>query len=333
MFALLPGLSLTLLVVLAAMGLTHYNIGTAFGFSTMTFAIILGMIVGNTFYEKIADHTGHGVSFAKGQLLRLGIILYGFRLTLTQVVDLGWETFVIDVFMIVSTFLVTYWVGCKYLKMDKNTVVLTGAGCSICGAAAVMATSSLIKAKASEITQAIAVVVLFGTIAIFLYPWLYAWFFTPEKMVDFGIVVGASVHEVAQVVAVGKQISNGTMDLAVMAKMVRVMMLAPFMIILLLFLSKGQSSSAEGSQKIVIPWFAVLFLVMIVVNSFVDLPPLAVETITSIDTFLLTMAMAGLGLTTHLSAFRFAGPKALILGLIVFIWLIFAGLASYFLLF
>ncbi len=325
-----PGLVLIICIYLIATLLTHYQIGSQLGFSPLTFAILIGMLVGNTIYPKLAPRTDKGVAFAKGQLLRLGIILYGFRLTFAQVAGLGLGTIFIDLFMVSSTFLLTYWIGYKYLNMEKNTVILTGAGCSICGAAAVMATASLIKAKTTETTQAIAVVVLFGTLAIFLYPWLYTLLFDPKDAVNFGIVVGSSVHEVAQVVAVGKQISDGTMDLAVVTKMLRVIMLAPFLFILLYFINRDQTE-ISAKNKVTIPWFAVLFLVMIAINSIINIPGQATQLITQVDNILLTMAMAGLGLTTHFSAFKKAGPKALLLGVIVFIWLIVASLVAYYL--
>ena len=327
-FTYLPGLIVVGLIVVIGTVLVNLGVGASISLSTMTFAILIGMLIGNTIYPKIAEKSDKGVLLAKGTLLRLGIILYGFRLTLNQVADLGWSIIFIDIFMVCATFLLTYIIGRRFLKMDENTVILTGAGCSICGAAAVMATSSLIKAKASEVTQAVAVVVLFGTLAIFLYPWLFHVLFTPDKALDFGVVVGASVHEVAQVVAVGKQISDSAMDLAVITKMVRVMLLAPFLFILLFFLMRRQQNTQDQAQKITIPWFAVWFLVMIVVNSFVPIPEAIKEAIVFFDQIILTMAMAALGLTTHLSTFRKAGPHALILGVIVFVWLIIAGLGT-----
>ncbi|NOL49570.1 YeiH family protein [Pelistega europaea] len=324
MLALFPGLLVTGLVVVLGLLLEHFGVGANLGLSAISFAILIGMIFGNTFYPKIAAKCDKGVLFSKGTLLRTGIIFYGFRLTLNQLVELGWSVIIIDAFVVASTFLLTYFIGRRLLKMDENTVILTGAGCSICGAAAVMATSSVVKAKPSEVTQAIAVVVLFGTLAIFIYPWLYHVLFTPDKAVDFGIGVGASVHEVAQVVAVGRQIGDAAMDMAVITKMVRVMMLAPFLFILMLFLLREQEEGGR-KQKITIPWFAVWFLVMIVVNSVLPIPDEVRNIIVRLDQIVLTMAMAALGLTTHFSAFKTAGYKAIVLGAVIFVWLIVIG--------
>lgn len=325
--AYLPGLFVISVVVLLATLLVKIGVGASLGLSPMTFAILIGMLVGNTFYPRIVTSSEKGVVFAKGTLLRLGIVLYGFRLTIPQLANLGWSIVLIDIFMVCSTFLVTYFIGRRLLKMDQNTVILTGAGCSICGAAAVMATSSLLKAKATEVTQAITVVVLFGTIAIFLYPWIYHMWFSSQQALDFGVVVGASVHEVAQVVAIGKQVSDSAMDLAVLTKMVRVILLVPFLFVLMWWLLR-QSHQSDMHQKITMPWFALGFLLVIFLNSFISLPDVLRSWLIEVDQFLLTMAMAALGLTTQLATFKKAGPKAFILGLCVFVWLIVAGFGS-----
>lgn len=328
MFAYIPGLLITGSIVVIGLLLESLGVGANLGLSAISFAILIGMVLGNTLYPKIAVKANHGVLFSKGVLLRIGIIFYGFRLTLHQLAELGWSVIAVDAVVVASTFLLTYLIGVRLLKMEKNVVILTGAGCSICGAAAVMATSSAIKAKSSDVTQAIAVVVLFGTLAIFIYPWLYHLLFTADQALDFGIGVGASVHEVAQVVAVGRQIGESAMDLAVVTKMVRVMMLAPFLLILIFFLREQK----EGTkQKIAIPWFAIWFLAMIVVNSILPISEEVRNIIIKLDQIVLTMAMAALGLTTHFSAFKTAGYKAIALGGVIFVWLIIVGCSISFL--
>lgn len=326
MKAYLPGIAIVSMVSVIAILLVRLGVGANIGFSSLSFALFIGLLLGNMVYPKISSQADKGVGFAKSKLLRLGIILYGCRLTLMQVADLGWVIIFMDIFMVISTFLITYFLGIRLLKMERNMVMLTGAGCSICGASAIMATSPLLKAKASEVTQALTVVVLFGTVALFLYPWIYHTWFLPEQALDFGVVVGAAVHEVAQVVAIGRQVGEEAMDLAVLTKMVRVMLLVPFLFILLWCLPKN---SAGEAQEIAVPWFAVGFLVMIVLNSFVDIPSELKQIMIMLGQIVLTMAMAALGLTTQFATFKKAGPKAFILGLCVFIWLLVAGFGSY----
>ena len=157
------------------------------GFSALTLAILLGMVLGNTIYPHIWKSCDGGVLFAKQYLLRLGIILYGFRLTFSQIADVGISGIIIDVLTLSSTFLLACFLGQKVFGLDKHTSWLIGAGSSICGAAAVLATEPVVKAEASKVTVAVATVVIFGTVAIFLYPAIYplmSQWFSPETSVS-----------------------------------------------------------------------------------------------------------------------------------------------------
>lgn len=318
-----PGLILSLIIAGAALWTGTRPAISAAGFSALTLAILLGMVLGNTLYPKIDAYCHDGVIFAKQHLLRLGIILYGFRLTFSQIAEVGVSGLVIDALTLISTFALACFVGKKVFGLDRDTCWLIGAGSSICGAAAVLASEPVVKARADKVTVAVATVVIFGTLAIFLYPALWpllsAWF-TAES---YGIYMGSTMHEVAQVVAAGHAISPETESAAVIAKMLRVMMLAPFLI----FLSariKATSTTAQGG-KITVPWFAVLFILVAMFNSFSLLPKSLVTFLINLDTLLLAMAMAALGLTTHISALKKAGVKPLLMALVLFIWLLLGG--------
>lgn len=295
------------------------------GFSALTVAILAGMIVGNTVYPKIWQHCDGGVLFAKQHLLRLGIILYGFRLTFSQIAEVGVSGIMIDILTLSSTFLLACFIGQKVFGLDRQTSWLIGAGSSICGAAAILATEPVIKAEPSKVTVAVATVVIFGTLAIFLYPMMYpllAHWFSPDS---YGIFIGSTMHEVAQVVAAGHAISPEAENAAVIAKMLRVMMLAPFLIFLAARVKQLAPAGSAQTGKITIPWFAVLFILVAVFNSFDLLPGALVQALITLDTVLLAMAMAALGLTTHVSALKKAGAKPLVMALILFIWLIVGG--------
>jgi len=219
-----PGLALTAALTGAALWAGSFPAIAGAGFSALTLAILFGMVVGNTVYPKIWQSCDGGVIFAKQYLLRLGIILYGFRLTFAQIADVGVSGILIDVLTLSSTFFIACFLGQKVFGLDKHTSWLIGAGSSICGAAAVLATEPVVKAEASKVTVAVATVVIFGTIAIFLYPAMYpllAHWFTPET---YGIYMGSTMHEVAQVVAAGHAVSPDAENAAVIAKMLRVMM-------------------------------------------------------------------------------------------------------------
>ena len=308
-----PGVMLV--AVLAALAFVLARWTLAWGFGLLTMAILLGMAVGNSW--TLPARCLPGVQFAKARLLRAGIVLYGFRLTVQQVAEVGVNSLIADALMLVSVFALACFLGIRVLKMDRDTAMLMGAGTGICGAAAVMATAPVLRASADKAAVALATVVVFGTLGIFLYPAMYGlWPFADGA---YGVYIGATVHEVAQVVAAGNAISAEVADVAVTTKMIRVMMLAPF----LLLLSWGLQR--RGGQGVMIPWFALGFMAMVGVNSLQSLPHGWVQGLIVLDDWLLAMAMAALGLTTRFAAFREAGIKPLLLGLCLWIWLVLAG--------
>ncbi|MER1975359.1 YeiH family protein [Pseudocitrobacter faecalis] len=321
----LPGLALSAVITGAALWAGGIPAISGAGFSALTLAILLGMVIGNTVYPKIWQSCDGGVLFAKQHLLRLGIILYGFRLTFSQIAEVGVSGIATDALTLTSTFLLACWLGQKVFGLDKQTSWLIGAGSSICGAAAVLATEPVVKAEASKVTVAVATVVIFGTLAIFLYPAMYpllAHWFTPET---YGIYIGSTMHEVAQVVAAGHAINPDAENAAVISKMLRVMMLAPFLLILAARVKQLAPAGSGQKSKITIPWFAALFIVVAIFNSFHLLPKAVVDVLVTLDTVLLAMAMAALGLTTHVSALKKAGAKPMLMALVLFIWLIVGG--------
>ncbi|HHU4724801.1 TPA: YeiH family protein [Klebsiella quasipneumoniae] len=320
-----PGLALTAALTGAALWAGSFPAIAGAGFSALTLAILFGTVVGNTVYPKIWQPCDGGVIFAKQHLLRLGIILYGFRLTFAQIADVGVSGILIDVLTLSSTFFIACFLGQKVFGLDKHTSWLIGAGSSICGAAAVLASEPVVKAEASKVTVAVATVVIFGTIAIFLYPAMYpllAHWFTPET---YGIYMGSTMHEVAQVVAAGHAVSPDAENAAVIAKMLRVMMLAPFLLFLAARVKQLTPAGNGEKSKITIPWFAIMFILVAVFNSFHLLPKAVVDMLVTLDTVLLAMAMAALGVTTHVSALKKAGAKPLLMALMLFVWLIVGG--------
>ncbi|MBV8874216.1 MAG: YeiH family protein [Metakosakonia sp.] len=320
-----PGLLLSAVIAGLALWLGNIPSVAGAGFSALTLAILFGIVAGNTLYPRIHAHCDAGVLWSKQYLLRLGIILYGLRLTFSQIAEVGVSGIAIDVLMLSSTFMLACLLGQKVFGLDRKTSWLIGAGSSICGAAAVLATEPVVKAESSKVAVAVATVVIYGTLAIFIYPAMYpllAHWFTPEA---YGIYMGSTMHEVAQVVAAGHAVSPDAENAAVIAKMLRVMMLAPFLI-LLASRVKQLSPEADGEKsKITIPWFAVLFILVAVFNSFHLLPKGVVDVLITVDTVLLAMAMAALGLTTHISALKKAGAKPLLMALALFVWLIVGG--------
>lgn len=323
----LPGLLLTALITAAAIGSGYVPQIASLGLGSLTLAILAGMLIGNTLgLQKFALNIP-GIQLAKQQLLRLGIILYGFRLTFQQVAGVGFSGLLIDILTLSSTFLLACWLGKRLFHLDNETVWLVGAGSSICGAAAVLTTGQTLKADEAKITLAIATVVIFGTLALFIYPLMWPMIhrlFPWENNTTYGIYIGSTLHEVGQVVAAGHAISPVTENAAVITKMLRVMLLAPFLLALCKLKQRTTPAENTADQRpsaTAFPWFALLFIVVTLFNSCQLLPQKINDGLNLLDNILLTMSMAALGLTTSIGVIKLAGLRPMLLGLVLFLWL------------
>lgn len=300
----------------------------AWGISPLTIAIAAGMLLGNTLLHARPQFCQAGTAFAKAHLLRIGIALYGFRLTLAQLGHVGWPALLADVFIVTGTLWLALKAGRK-LGLDEKTAALVGSGSAICGAAAVLAVQPVLKAGERDVGVAVATVVVFGTLAMFAYPLLALWLLPAgagdAEWFAWGIYTGASVHEVAQVAAAGAAVNPVVADVAVMTKMIRVMLLAPVLLLLPRILP---TANGLGRTSWNMPWFVPAFLAAIVFNSVIELPASIRKTILDADTLLLTTAMFALGLTTRWQAVRAVGVKPLLLAGILAAWLLVGGGAA-----
>jgi uncharacterized integral membrane protein (TIGR00698 family) len=324
-----PGITLVLALAVSSFQLARFSWLQAHGISALTVSILLGIVAGNTFYPRLAARAAPGVAFSKHWLLRAGIVFYGLRLTFRDIAQVGMAGVVIDALMLASTFTLAYILGTRVFKLDPKAVMLIGAGSAICGAAAVMATEPVLRGRAEQVCVAVATVVVFGTVGMFLYPALFELTvhhpllaMTPT---NFGIYAGSTIHEVAQVLAAGRSVSDAAANTAVITKMVRVMMLAPFLLALSAYRARRDEMPSSASPRIVVPWFALGFVAVAAFNSLSVLTGTLVSTAVTLDTLILAMAMAALGLTTQVSSIRTAGLKPLALAAILFVWLIVGG--------
>ncbi|MBU6468231.1 MAG: YeiH family putative sulfate export transporter [Betaproteobacteria bacterium] len=291
--------------------------------TTLTIAIVLGMLLGNLISANLFQPFHWGIDFSKSQLLKIGVVLYGFKVTFNEIMGVGLSGLLIDLIMIISTFFLAYWVGRKWLKEDLQTVILIGAGSSICGAAAILATEPVIKAQAHKVSIAIATVVIFGTLSMFIEPALFQ--LSGLSIDSAGTYLGSTIHEVAQVVVAGRAVNEHVSHLAVTEKMLRVMML-PFFLIALSFALKNNNQNTHQVHTITIPWFAMAFLLLTLIHSFFSLPRHVIELGINTDNILLAAAMFALGLRTHFSALKTAGIKPIILASTLFLFLTSGGL-------
>lgn len=305
------------------------------GVSVLPLAILLGMLVGNLATARLQGSAA-GIQFAKGPGLRLGIILFGFHLTTQELLGVGWNGFVLAATVLALTFLLSLTVGTRVLGLDRNTSILVGAGSAICGAAAILAAEPVLRARSEQVAVAVASVVLFGTVAMFLYPVLFPYLGLSE--IAYGRFAGATIHEVAQVVVAGEAVSQVALHAAVVEKMLRVMLLAPFLLLLSAYVARSAfrqtkdtadatNAQRENQQKtrITIPWFALGFVAVVGLNSLQIVPTALVETVLQLDAFLLAMAMAALGLCTRVSDIRQAGWRPMLLAALASCFLLAGG--------
>lgn len=324
--SMLNGILLMALFACSAFYIGDFHWVKALSLSPLVVGIILGMLYANSLRNHLPELWVPGIVFTGKRILRLGIILYGFKLSFQDVIAVGFPAIVVDTFIVISTIFLGLFLG-KLLKMDRSIALLTACGSAICGAAAVMGVDGAIKPKPYKTAVAVATVVIFGTLAMFLYPILYRAGFFQLSTAEMGIYAGSTIHEVAHVVGAGNAMGEAVSDCAIIIKMIRVMMLVPVLLVLTFITAKQVAQRPQGSSKtsITIPWFAILFLVVIGFNSLQLLPASVVGWLNTLDTFLLTMAMTALGAETSIDKFKKAGFKPFLLAFILWMWLMGSG--------
>lgn len=334
----LHGILLIALFSCAAFYIAEIPFVRKMSFSPLIVGIILGMLYANSLRNRLPETWVPGIKFCTKQLLRSGIVLYGFRLTLSQVAQVGLSAVVVDLIIVCGTIFLGVWLG-RLLKLDSDTALMTATGSSICGAAAVLGAEPVVKCESHKTAIAVSTVVIFGTIAMFLYPIMYRTGVLGDlNNMQVAVYAGSTLHEVAHVAGAGNAMdptdAAGIAGTATITKMIRVMMLAPVLVVMGFVLSRTRGKAKEnGKSKIMVPWFAFGFIGVICLNSLLqyltgaesvkDIP--LNGAIEYIDTFLLTMAMTALGTDTSIDKFKKAGAKPFVLALLLFGWLVGGG--------
>jgi uncharacterized integral membrane protein (TIGR00698 family) len=320
------GILLVFAIAVFALWLSTTSFLQSLKISPLLCGVLLGMLYGNTLRGVMPERWQTGIWFCSKQVLRLGIILYGLRLSLPQLMSVGWLGFSIATVMLVSTILLSYYCGVRWLKLTPSLALLTGVGAGVCGAAAVAAADPVVRGRPQEASMALATVVLFGTIAMFLYPIMLHTHLLPLDPSFYGLYVGGTVHEVAQVVAAASAGGQEASQVAVIVKMTRVLLLIPLLLALGWYYRQIHVSENEGhTYRPAMPWFIVGFAACIVLNSYVAIPAQIHSAMLQLNTLLLTMAMAALGMETRIATLKNLGLRPFYLALILFFWLTLGG--------
>lgn len=336
----LHGILLIALFSFAAFYLAELPVMKRLSLSPLIIGIVLGMLYANSLRNKLPETWIPGIKFCTKQILRAGIVLYGFRLTLAQVAAVGATAMVTDLIVVAGTIFQGIWLG-HVLKMDADTALMTSTGSAICGAAAVLGAEPVVKCESHKTAIAVSTVVIFGTLSMFLYPIMYrSGLLSGLSDMEVAIYTGSTLHEVAHVAGAGNAMDPtdalGIAGTATITKMIRVMLLAP-VLVLMSFALSGKQSAVKGESKeksrITIPWFAFGFIGIICLNSFFQYVCDAStvkeipfnSTIEYIDTFMLTMAMTALGTDTRIAKFKQAGVRPFLLAGLLYVWLVVGG--------
>lgn len=311
--SLVPGILLTAAIAGAALGLRQLpGVGM---FSPMILAILIGILIRNALGTPAIAKPG--IVFSMRRILRAAIILLGFQLTVGQIIAVGADGLAVIVVTLLATFIFTVQAG-RLFGVNPQLAKLIAAGTSICGASAVIATNTVVRASDEDAAYAVACVTIFGTIAMFLYPLLPALLNLDAQ--TYGLWAGASIHEIAQVVAAAFQGGQAAGEFGTIAKLARVTMLAPLVIALGVIATRRASASGEsaGAASVPLPWFVLGFIALVGLNSLISIPDETRAMIVVATAFMLSMALAAMGLEIDLRKLRSTGLRPMMLGAAAF---------------
>lgn len=307
-----PGI--VLVAMISGVAFSARNVSGFALFSPMILAVVAGMIYSNVLGTPA--HAKAGIAFSQRRLLRFAIVLLGFQLTLGQVVSIGAGGVGIVALTLGATFVFTITLG-RLIGVDAKLAQLIAAGTSICGASAIVATNIVTDARDEDVTYAVASITLFGTVAMLGFPLL-----APVLGLDqhaFGLWAGASIHEVAQVIGAGFQNGTQSGEIATVAKLTRVAMLAPMVIAL--GLMARRKSSDQSAARPPMPWFVAAFVAVVALNSLVAVPAEVKSAMALATTIMLTMGLAAMGLQADISQLRSRGLRPLALAFSAFLFI------------
>ncbi len=311
--SLIPGLIIVLIIAAVA------NVASGFlppAVNSVIVAILLGLLIKNT--VNVPASLQPGIKFSLQKLLRFAIVLIGIRLSFFDVVRIGAQSLIIIILCMAAALLLAYFGG-RLLKLPYRLALLIGVGTAICGNSAIVATAPVVEAKDEEVSFAVATITLFGTLAVFLYPAIGL----ALKLSDtfFGTWAGTAVNDTSQVVATGFAYSTTAGEIATVVKLTRNALMAPVIVLIGILWARASAKSASGlaSKELkltkIFPYFVLGFVGMAVLNTLGVFPKDVVTVVNNVASFLILMALAGVGLGTNLGQMRKTGLRPFYLGL------------------
>jgi len=309
----LPGIGIAVITGLAALFLSeHYNA------PAMLFALLLGIAMSFLYLESPCKE---GIEFSSSTILRVGIALLGLRIALNDLLSLGWQTIGLLIVAISTTILIGMYLA-KKLGFNKRFGALTGGSVAICGASAAMAITAIMpeyKDKERDTLVTVIGVTSLSTIAMIAYPIIATYLRLDSDQA--GLFLGGTIHDVAQVVGAGYSLSEETGNTSTLVKLVRVSLLMPVVLCMLFFIKRFCDSAKGTSSNTPFPVFLIAFVVLMLINSFIDIPPVITEAATTISRFALITAITAIGMKSNLAKLSSIGPRPIFIMLFETLWI------------
>jgi uncharacterized integral membrane protein (TIGR00698 family) len=301
---LLPGFIVSVIVAAAATFLSEH-----YGAPVMLFALLLGIALNFLSGEGPCKA---GIEFTAREVLRIGVALLGLRITLGQIAALGWEPVALVIFSVAVTIILSMLVA-RLMGFQSLFGLLSGGATAICGASAAMAISAALPGHAGKEKATLFTVIgvsALSTLAMITYPMIAKGLSLDATQA--GIFLGATIHDVAQVVGAGYSMGHETGDTATVVKLMRVAMLLP-VIVVAAMITRARGVDASGKRPPLLPWFAVGFILLASINS-TGLVPAAMQGLGSeLSRWLLVIAISALGMKTQLRELAAVGIRPILL--------------------
>ena len=307
---LLSGLAVAAVLAIAARWMAG-GLGEPLARNPVLVAMLFGLLIGNSF--AIPETLRPGFDFTKRYLLRLAVVLVGFRITTQLLVDLGVMPLTVAAIELVVVLVGLRYVAQRVFKLDNELALLIAVGSAVCGAAAILSVAALTHARDQSAGIAIALITLSGTAALLLYPitFMDGWLPDFDDRL-YGVFVGASIYELAQVYGASYAVSEGALNTATLVKLSKVLMLIP--LVLVLGVIQRRADGPSRSTRVQFPWFIMAFVGVVLVNSEFTIHPQLRQIILDVDQFLFLMVMVALGISTRVTRLGEAGGSLRLVG-------------------